>query len=342
MKTKVSPAVVGAFVLGAFALALVAMLSFGGVNFFHKPQRFLVFFDDRVQGLNPGSPVKLRGVPVGRVVDLHIRYDPSDKALNHSLVSALCEFDHNTIKTDRGQEVDITDRAAVQALVDHGMRAQLGVSGFATGTLYVELDFLDPKSVLDPTKRPVETALTDTRYPVVPSVPSDISAALESAIEFVTKINEIDFKGIAAELRDLLADTRKQIDGMDLKGLTDQWKRTGASADALVNSPEIKQVFLTLDATLGDLRGAIGRLDHQIGTNGEDLTATLASAQAALKEFNTTALTLHRFIAAQQGLGENANKTLAQLADAADAVERLADFLERNPNALLSGKKLPP
>ena len=30
-----------------------------------------------------------------------------------------------------------------------------------------------------------------------------------------------------------------------------------------------------------------------------------------------------------------------KLAEAADAVQRLADFLERNPNALLTGKKAP-
>lgn len=334
MKTKVSPAVVGAFVLGACALALVALLVFGGVSIFHKPQRFLVFFNDDVQGLNPGSPVKLRGVPVGRVVDLHVRYETT--AAHQSLVSALCEFDRNIIRTDKGEEVDVTQRAAVQSLIDHGLSAQLGVSGFATGTLYVDLEFLDPQQA------PAEVHIVDTQYPVVPSQPSQISAALTSAIEFVTKINQIDFKGMAAELQGLIADARRQINSLDLKGLADQWKQTGAAAEALVNSPEIKQTFLTLDATLGDVRGVVGRLDHQIDANGKDLSGTLQQAQATLRQFDAAALTLHNFIAAQKGLDDSASQTLAQLAEAADAVERLADFLERNPNALISGKKLPP
>ncbi len=45
MKIKISPAMVGLFVLGAMVLVLVALLSFGGVNFFSKPQRFVVYFD---------------------------------------------------------------------------------------------------------------------------------------------------------------------------------------------------------------------------------------------------------------------------------------------------------
>jgi paraquat-inducible protein B len=40
-------------------------------------------------------------------------------------------------------------------------------------------------------------------------------------------------------------------------------------------------------------------------------------------------------------LGEGAGEAFGKLSEAADAVQRLADFLERNPNALLTGKKAP-
>ena len=64
MKTKVGPAIVGAFVIGAFVLGTIALLAFGGVSFFSKPERFVVFFDETIHGLDLGSPVKLRGVRV--------------------------------------------------------------------------------------------------------------------------------------------------------------------------------------------------------------------------------------------------------------------------------------
>ena len=66
MKTKVSPTIVGLFVLGALTLGVAALLMFGGVNFFSKPQRFVVYFEESIHGLDLGSPVKLRGVRVGR------------------------------------------------------------------------------------------------------------------------------------------------------------------------------------------------------------------------------------------------------------------------------------
>ena len=54
MKTKVRPAVVGAFVIGAFTLGIVALLAFGRVSFFSKPQRFVVYFDESIHGLDLG------------------------------------------------------------------------------------------------------------------------------------------------------------------------------------------------------------------------------------------------------------------------------------------------
>src|SRR5260221_13857728 len=111
------------FVLGALILGLVGLLSFGGVNFFSKPQRFVVYFDESIHGLALGSPVKLRGVRVGRVVDLNIRYD---KKNNPSVVVVRCELSKNKLADATGAQIDFTNRAELQTLVDRGLRAQLG------------------------------------------------------------------------------------------------------------------------------------------------------------------------------------------------------------------------
>src|SRR5689334_1975009 len=106
MKTKVSPAIIGAFVIGAMVLGVVALLAFGGVNFFSKPQRFVVYFDESVHGLDQGSQVKLRGVRVGRVIEMNIRYDPQG---NHSVVAVVCEFSKDMISDVRGQPINVAD-----------------------------------------------------------------------------------------------------------------------------------------------------------------------------------------------------------------------------------------
>jgi paraquat-inducible protein B len=332
VKTKFSPAVVGAFVLGSFALIIIGLLSFGGVSFFSKPQRFVVYFDESIHGLDLGSPVKLRGVRVGRVVDLNIRYD---KNKNHSVVVVVCEFSKNMVTDASGGLIDVSQRGELQNLVDRGLRAQLGVLGLATGLLFVELDFLNPKEF------PADNRVTDPKYTVVPAVPSAISEFQASVSEILANLQKVDFAGISVELKTLLVTTRKQVDGVDLKGVVTQWKQAGVAVETAATAPEIKQTFANLNAAITDLRTVLAKLDTQILPAGQELQNTLAQAKATLESFNAAANDARRFIAAQGGLGDEVTRTLNQLGEAADAVQRLADFLERNPNALLTGKKRP-
>ena len=332
MKTKISPAFVGAFVIGAFALGIIALLSFGGVSFFSKPQRFVVFFDESIHGLDLGSPVKLRGVRVGRVVDLNIRYD---EKTNHSLVAVVCEFSRDMMTDSRGVVVNVANREELQTLVDRGLRAQLGVLGLATGLLFVQLDFFDPKEY------PTSVRDTDPRYVAVPAVTSAISEFQASVSEILASLKKVDFPGLARELTALMAESRRQLDGIDLKGVAEQWKRTGAQVEALAASPEIKQTFANMNKAIAELRDVIAKLDAQVLPAGKELTETLAQAKLALASFNDAATAARKFIATHSGIGDEFVGTLEQLNEAADAVKRLADFLERNPNALLTGKKAP-
>jgi paraquat-inducible protein B len=336
---KVSPAVIGAFVLGAFTLGILALLFFGGVNFFRQQQRFVVYFDESIQGLNLGSPVKLRGVAIGRVVDLHVRYNP---AKNGSVVAVVCELNRNMVTDDKGAMIDVSNRAQLQSLVDHGLRAQLDVVGLATGLVIVELDFYDPQ------RYPPQPGAFENKYPVVPPVPSTISEIQALAMEILQKVDKVDFEGLAGDFKSLLADARTRIDSVDLKGLAVQWQHTGAAVEDLARSSEIKQTLanlnltlLNLQTTLGDLHHTLANVDGQVATSGTELRTALLRAQEAMQQFNGTAATLRRFIEAQQNLGDDTHHALTQFADAAEAVQRLADFLERNPSALISGRKPP-
>lgn len=332
VKTKVSPAIIGAFVIGGLALLFLSLISFGGVSFFSKPPRFVVFFNESIHGLDLDSPVKLRGVRVGRVKDLNIRYDQQG---NRSVVAVVCEFARDAMTDARGTGINIASREELQTLVDRGLRAQLGVLGLATGLLYVELDLVDPQIY------PAEKGVTDPRYVVVPAMPSAISAFQASASEILNKFKKVDFAGLAGELKNLVAQTRKQVAGIDVRGVVEQWKRTGAAVEALAGNPEFKRTLENLNATLAEVRAAVARLDGQIDPAAKELHATLGEARRALQAFGEASAATRGFFATNAGVGAEVGATLLRLNEAADAVARLAEYLERNPNALLLGKKRP-
>jgi paraquat-inducible protein B len=339
MKTKISPAVVGAFVLGAFALGIITLLAVGSLSLFSKPERFMVYFDEAVSGLDEGSPVKLRGVRVGHVVGISIRYD---RTTGKSLAAVLCELSRGSISDEHGANLDVSDRSALQALVDKGLRAQLELGGLATGLLFVELDFMDPS------KYPDRSDMTDIKYVVIPPAPSEISefrasaaTLLANATTLLAKLDQIDFQGLSTELKKLVIETRQRIDGVDFKGLADQWRKTGTSIDVLARSPDTIHSIENLNRTLEVLRTSLGHIDTQVNSNGQQLRETLVQAKATLESLNTAAISARGFINAQQNFGTDTSRALQKVADAAESVQQLADFLERNPNALVSGRKEP-
>ena len=107
-----------------------------------------------------------------------------------------------------------------------------------------------------------------------------------------------------------------------------------SNADTIRMVPSVR-IASGKEITLADLAD----LD---GADAESLATTLADARESLEAFNRVAVTLRGFINSQQGLGESTSQALSRLAEAAAAVERLADFLERNPGSLLSGRRPPP
>jgi paraquat-inducible protein B len=319
------------FVLGAMLIAVVGFLSFGGSNIFVKPARFLIYFDESVSGLDPGAPVKLNGVRVGRVAAINVRYDATSK---EALVGVTCEVNRNILTDSTGTQIDLTSPSSLQALIDRGLRARLNLTGI-TGLLFVELDFEDVR------KYPANPRFMAEPLPVIPAIPSPISEVQQSIVEIVADLKQVNFAGLSKELKTLLATTNDKVGALDVKSLGD---KVGTAADAVtkfVNSPEAKQTFLNLNAALTDLRVVLARIDGNVGPISDELKKTLAEAQGALKSVEATAATTQRFVAAQGNVGEEVTAALRQLADAAAALERLSDTLTRNPSSLIVGKKKP-
>ena len=331
MKTKLSPAAVGMFVLGAMLIAVIGFLSFGGSNIFAKPSRFLIYFNESVSGLDPGAPVKLNGVRVGRVAAINVRYDATSK---EALVGVTCEINRNILTDSTGAQIDLTSPAKLQELIDRGLRARLNLTGI-TGLLFVELDFEDVR------KYPPNPRFMAEALPVVPAIPSPISEVQQSIVEIVADLKQVDFTGLSKQLKTLLATTNDKIAALDIKTLGEKVSGAADAITGFVNSPEARQTFLNLNAALTDLRVVLARIDGNVGPISDELKKTLADAQVALKSLETTAATTQRFVAAQGTLGDEVTASLRQLSDAAASLERLSDTLSRNPSSLIVGKKKP-
>ncbi len=320
------------FVLGALALGMIALLSFGGLSLFSRPQRFMVYFDESIHGLDLGSPVKLRGVRVGRVVDLEVHYDD---VANKSIVVVTCELNRNVITDAAGGQLKITGPDDIRTMVDHGLRAQLGVLGLATGLLFVELDFVDPAQY------PAPVLASQPKFVVVPSSLSAISEYQASLSEILSDLKKVDFAGISKEFKTLLVAAHQKVSSLDTKTLGDKVGRAADAVTAFVESPEAKQAFANLNEALIATRAAVARIDTQVGPVSDELKATLTAAQNAMKTLDAAAASTKQFVQQQGTVGDELTVALRQIAEAAGALENLANAIERNPSSLIVGKKKP-
>ncbi|MDR0352109.1 MAG: MlaD family protein [Opitutaceae bacterium] len=331
MKTKISPPLIGLFVLGAIAIGVVALLSFGGARFFSKPQQFIVYFDESIHGLDVGSPVKLRGVRIGRVADLSVCMN---RASGDSVVAVVCELNRSMITNENGEPVQVTDAEDLDHMISKGLRAQLGILGLATGLLFVELDFLDP--ALYPSTTPMTP--TPGHMSVVPSVPSASTELQSSLTELISKLKSADIGGLLTDARATMSAIRAQAEGLQLRQLSEAWTTLAKNVNTLAASPETRRLLANLDQAVRQLSTSLAGIENQIEPAGAELRATLADMRQALRNINTIAESASDFLHARDGLGADFSRALRQLTDAAASVGLFMDFLERNPNALLTGR----
>ena len=324
MKTKLNPAIVGAFVIGALTLLVAALLTLRSCHVFSRSGHFEACFNESVQGLDAGSPVKLRGVMVGRVANIRVQYDAQTR---QSQVVVVGELTENVVRDPAGHPIQLTDRASFQRLIDEGLRAEIDLAGI-TGLQFVELDFFDPQEF------PAPPPAREAKYPTVPTLRSGMSELVENLSKMMGNLNKIDFAGLSRDFTSLLTTANQQAGGLDLKTMVAKITAAAAAIEALAGSPEAGAAFANLNRTATNVQELVAKLSLQVDPVSGELVRSLHS-------FHDAAQSVQSLLGPQSGLGDEAVQTLRQLTQTAESLQVLADFLERNPNALLTGKKPP-
>src|ERR1051325_6534712 len=128
---------IGLFTITAVIICLIGVVVLGGGAFLKKKNTLETYIDESVQGLDIGSPVKFRGVPVGQVDAITLTNVVYSTPRRYVLVRASV--------TPNMFEFPLDDPAspAFLAEVQRGLRLRLAPQGL-TGTAYLETDYLDP------------------------------------------------------------------------------------------------------------------------------------------------------------------------------------------------------
>lgn len=295
MTTKASYFRIGLFVIGATAVCVAAVIVLGAGAFFRRTIPMETYFEESVQGLEVGSPVKYRGVMIGSVSRIGFaqqKYQahlPPHRALRHILVEMNLYED----ALDLEDPSDSVLEKQLQQWTDLGLRCQLRSQGI-TGMCYLELDEFDPRA-----HPPIEIDWTPQRHyvPATTSTIARVTDSFDSISKTLRQIEQADIVGIADKLEGLLQATTQAVQSADLRTISD----------------EAASVFKEVRQTSGQLRAILER--PEISRLLEDAAAATASARRILENAEGKADEVLNRLAAAAGNLDNVAKKLDALLD---------------------------
>jgi len=317
MSKQPNPTLIGAFALGGAALLVLFVVIITGDALLSKRERYVMYFDGSIQGLAIGSNVMFRGVPIGFVSNIEVLADTRQGEFD---VPVYVDINENAVKgIEELESGDLLDE-----LIARGLRAQLDTESLITGKLFVQLDF---HSDTEPVYRH-----TRGNYREIPTIPSGIQALLSGIESFMEQLdNNVDIPALAASVANA-------VQGIDELANSDDLRASLAGANRLLNSDETQRVSAELNETLAALRSTLNTTDVTIAQVRDEVVPLVESLGNTLD----TAEEVLRDAAAgfneQSALNYRLNGTLREVESAARSLRSLADYLERDPAAILRGR----
>jgi paraquat-inducible protein B len=319
MNKKISPTLIGAFVVGALALVVLAVIAFGSGRLFRQTKQFVLYFENSVNGLNIGAPVKFKGVEIGSVKNILLELE-KDMAVQR--IPVIIEIDLEKLTAKGASGMVARDSNAFRHAIEQGLRGQLRMESLLTGVLYIGLDIF-------PGTPAKFFQAEGGKYQEIPVVPTVMEQAQDTATKILAKLKEIDFKA-----------------------LIDSVTQTVKGVDKLVNAPEIKSILQSLNQTVPKMDAAIASItrlantaDGKVTTLTADFEQTSAAARQALEQTQATLKQTEAAITNIQTVTDpdsptlyELRKTLREVSSAARSLRLMTNFLERNPRALIFGK----
>lgn len=312
-KTKFT---VGLFLAGGLAIAVLSAVWLGMTKFLMKGTHYVTYFNESVQGLDKDSPVKYRGVPVGRVERIEVAPDSK-------LVKVV-------LRIESGQTLD------------RDIVAQLKAVGI-TGSVFIELDRKTPD---EPDRSPALSFPSE--FPIVASRPSEISQILQGLDDIVNKVNKIDFAGITRQFQDDLKRIDQAIADANVKGLSASLEAALRGLRRITESERWEVILTSVEDTTKSLSTLMDKGDKTL----EDVRGLIAdnkdTVRSAVGDFRRAAENANTLLEKGTSLVTGSDETFAQLRKhlivtsqnlekASEKLDTLLELLNRQPSQLLFG-----
>ncbi len=353
MNKKMSPTAVGAFVVGAMVLTVIGVVTFGSGRFFRESYEFVLFFDSSVNGLKIGAPVKVKGVEIGTVnnILLVLKEEPVPgvpmeamrevSAPEKPMIPVIIEIDPEKLTSRGGSEGALKDPAEFDELIQQGLRGRLATESLVTGLLYIEIDF-HPYSPINMMSTPV------SEYREIPTLPTTLQEVQSQFMDVMDTLHKTKLDVLVNTTTETVLSIKRLVDSPEVMKAIRSLNTALTSFDKLARdvnahvdplAKDLKEAVKGAQDTLGGIQELVRNVDNKVEPLVSSLDDTSKAIHAAMVQGKKTLATADGLIAEDSPLYHDLTNALTELSRAARSVRVLADYLERNPNAILTGKR---
>jgi paraquat-inducible protein B len=314
MKTNGATAT-GLFLVGGVLAFILAMLLLSSGNFWKTGHIFVLQFEESVNGLDPGAPVKLRGVKIGQVLDVKVQFD----AQKHCVVAPVTiQLEDGYFRRNRGQKLKLESAPDRPLIV--GMVGTLQMESLVTGKLFVELNYA-------PTEAKTYLQLDEDGIPEIPTKFSNLQSLSEQLLAIVDGLSRINYGGIGLAVEKVLT----ELSSVSWSHMAHSLGAMARSIGNVADGEELKNALENFSQTCRKMGTLADRFSSEIPD-------ALKDARSACEAFAKAAGRVQFLLEDGSFLTMGARFLAIQLGEAARSLRNFFDFLEQNPSSLLYGK----
>jgi phospholipid/cholesterol/gamma-HCH transport system substrate-binding protein len=337
---------IGLFVISATVLAVIGVVVLGVGSVFQRNPLVETYIEESVQGLDVGSPMKFRGVLVGKVEDITLTNAVYNTRRRYVLVRI--GITSNLFQFPLADPNDPTFRGELE----RGFRVRLAAQGL-TGVAYLEADYLDPE------RNPPLEIDWQPKYPYIPSARSRILQLGDSVERILQNFEQLDIPQLTSSIEKSLAAITKLAEGANVEkigaqanALLTEVRATNRQLKDLVGSPELKSILVDAAAAAGSARQIMEHAEKPLNQMLADLPRAWESLERLAKRLDSvsadlpdssaqlrqTLQRLNRLISGQQ---QDIEKTVDNLRSISENLKELTDDSKKYPSQLLFGAPPP-
>ncbi|CAE6894277.1 intermembrane transport protein PqiB [Vibrio alginolyticus] len=228
---------------------------------------FVMLFDESVRGLKAKAPVEYRGLRIGTVMRVPLRFPTQEESFSVKRIPVLVRIELGRLYEHFHMDSMEEHRDKLKQQFAKGLRATLKTGSLITGALYIDTDFYPDDKKYEPDEF--------LGLEVFPTMRGGFAQVQKQINDFLDKLNKLPMEDTLTSLNETLKTSERTLASAE---------RVASSIDKLLNQNDTRQIPADIRQSLQQLQKTLDGYGPN-STMYNELESTLKELEKVMTEF---------------------------------------------------------